>query len=128
MLRKCYLPVIKLIFFKDVLQGAYEKKLQSMLEIFAAYNEACNTAIQWEFRELHYVVKVTKNRVRPCSAVIQPLSWGCTLLDCKSKKFSSNMVQSGLTIKPKYEAYFIRQPIHTDKETPNLSHFGLHMK
>ena len=27
------------------------------------------------------------------------------------KKFSSNMVRSGLKIRPKYEAYFIRQPI-----------------
>ena len=60
---------------------------------------------------LHYVVKVTKNRVRPCSAVILPSTWGCTLLDCKSKKISSNMVRSGLKIRPKYEAYFIRQPI-----------------
>ena len=59
----------------------------------------------------HYVVKVTKNRVRPCWAVILPLTWGCTLLDCKSKKISSNMVRSGLKIRPKYEAYFIRQPI-----------------
>ena len=60
---------------------------------------------------VHYVVKVTKNRVRPCSAVILPSTWGCTLLDCKSKKISSNMVRSGLKIRPKYEAYFIRQPI-----------------
>ena len=73
-------------------------------------------------RIFHYVVKVTKNRVRPCSAVILPLTWGCTLLDCKSKKFSSNMVRSGLKIRPKYEAYFIRQPI----EGLSLEHCLLH--
>ena len=71
---------------------------------------------------MHYVVKVTKNRVRPCWAVILPLSWGCTLLDCKSKKFSSNMVRSGLKIRPKYEAYFIRQPIEGISLEKSLFH------
>ena len=49
-----------------------------------------------DLRISHYVGKVTKNRVPPCSAVILPLTWCHRHLDCKSKKFSSDMVRSGL--------------------------------
>ena len=53
----------------------------------------------------HYVGKVTKNRVPPCSAVILPLTWYHRHLDCKSKKLSSDMVRSGLKISRLYGTY-----------------------